>query len=221
MKRRFSLLAGLVAVACSEAGLAWAHWHHEWHHYDSWHQGSRYGGAQASQGPVFPAQDALPNPRLTPGALNPNVTQANLDETVCRPGGYTRSIRPPEDYTEKLKREQIRQYGYVRQVGDQAYRMGDYEEDHYLSLSLGGSPSDPKNLWPEPHNVQGGWGSYAKDRLEFKLHDLLCSHQITLAQAQSLIATNWVDAYKRLIGPTPDNTPMDESQFHHSSYRHY
>jgi hypothetical protein len=25
----------------------------------------------------------------------------------------------------------------------------DYEEDHLISLELGGAPRDPKNLWPQ------------------------------------------------------------------------
>jgi len=154
-------------------------------------------------GLVFPEADALPNPRLTPGALNPAVTQDNIDETICWPGGYTRSIRPDEHYTEQLKREQIRAYGYPQQMGHDAFRLSNYEEDHLISLELGGSPSDPKNLWPEPHHVIGGWGSYVKDQLENHLHTMVCHHQITLAQAQAAIAHDWIGTYKRLISPTP------------------
>ncbi|MDE2465695.1 MAG: hypothetical protein KGO02_18565 [Alphaproteobacteria bacterium] len=83
-------------------------------------------------GLVFPEADALPNPELTPGALNSAVTQANLRETICRPGGYTRSIRPDEHYTENLKREGVRQYGYPRQMGKDAFMLRNYEEDHLI-----------------------------------------------------------------------------------------
>ncbi|MGA7180659.1 MAG: hypothetical protein WBX11_13880 [Thiobacillaceae bacterium] len=147
---------------------------------------------------VFPLQAAMPNPTLTPGATNPDVTQDTLDETICRKGGYTKSIRPPQAYTAKLKREQIRAYGYAD------YRMRDYEEDHLISLELGGSPDSPKNLWPEPHHVIGGWGSYAKDKLENRLHRLVCDRRVTLKEAQRDIATHWTDAYKSYIGPVPD-----------------
>ncbi len=163
---------------------------------------------QGRTGLVFPEADALPNPRLTPGALNPAVTQANLRETICRPGGYTRSIRPPEAYTERLKREQIREYGYPEQMGREAYRLSNYEEDHLIALSLGGSPNDPRNLWPEPHHVIGGWGSYAKDRLENKMHTMICRGQISLAQAQQAMATNWVAAYQKYVGATPNQSRM-------------
>lgn len=145
----------------------------------------------------FPRRYSLPNPHLTPGALNPAVTQDSLYQTICRPGGYTRSIRPPEAYTERLKREQIRQYGYRDR------RLGHYEEDHLVALGLGGSPDSPQNLWPEPHDVEGGWGSYAKDKLEDRLHELVCQGSVSLATAQYDIAHDWVAAYKRYVAPAP------------------
>ena len=159
------------------------------------------GGVQAEgrYGVVFPIQDARPNARLTPGAIDPRVTQANLRETICRRGGYTKSVRPPEQYTERLKREQIREYGYTD------YRLRDYEEDHLEAIGLGGAPSDPRNLWPEPHHVIGGWGSYAKDRLEDRLHRLVCSGRLPLATAQYQIAHDWIAAYTQYVGAAPDN----------------
>ncbi|HQS03167.1 MAG: hypothetical protein B7Y07_08100 [Halothiobacillus sp. 24-54-40] len=162
---------------------------------------SNAGGVQADgrYAAVSPESQAMPNPKLTPGALNPAVTQQNLDETICRRGGYTKSIRPEEAYTEKLKREQIREYGYSDT------RMYDYEEDHLISLELGGSPDSPKNLWPEPHHVMGGWGSYAKDKLENRLHALVCHGEISLAQAQHEIATDWISSYKAHIGAEPND----------------
>jgi hypothetical protein len=140
---------------------------------------------------------ALPDPKLTPGVTNPAVTQENIHQTICV-RGYTKTIRPPESYTHKLKWRQIREYGY----GDK--RLSSYEEDHLISLEIGGSPDDPRNLWPQPHDVAGGWGSYAKDKLENKLHELVCRGKLPLAQAQREEATNWVEAYKKYIGGTPD-----------------
>ena len=159
------------------------------------------GGVQADgrYAAIAPESAALPNPRLTPGALNPSVTQQNLHETICRRGGYTKSIRPEESYTEKLKREQIKEYGYTNT------RMYDYEEDHLISLELGGSPDDPQNLWPEPHHVIGGWGSYAKDKLENKLHEMVCRGEMPLVTAQHEIASDWISSYKAHIGAVPNN----------------
>lgn len=75
---------------------------------------------------------------------------------------------------------------------------------HLISLELGGSPDSPQNLWPEPHHVIGGWGSYAKDKLENRLHSMVCRRRISLEQAQRAIATNWIAAYKQYVGATPD-----------------
>lgn len=156
--------------------------------------------ANGMTGPIHPLRDALPNPRLTPGAVNPDVepTPENIRRTICQ-RGWARSVRPPEDYTERLKRLQIREYGYSDR------RLRDYEEDHLVSIELLGSPTSPENLWPEPHNVEGGWGSYAKDRLENRLNHLVCRGELPLADAQRMIATDWIAAYERYIGPTPDN----------------
>ncbi len=156
-------------------------------------------GAEGAYGVIFPLSQAVPNSRMTPGALNPAVTQANIQSTICV-RGYTRTIRPAEDYTERLKREQIAAYGYSDR------RLRDYEEDHLVSLELGGSSTDPRNLWPEPHHVVGGWGSYAKDRLENTLHHLVCRRQLPLADAQSWIAHDWITAYKRFVGSAPDES---------------
>ncbi|OBS09684.1 hypothetical protein Thpro_022012 [Acidihalobacter prosperus] len=178
----FLLTVTLFAAFSASPASAW------WHDY------------RDARHPVFPRRDALPNPRLTPGALNPAVTQANIHETICV-RGYTRSIRPPERYTESLKRRQIREYDYPQDMN----RLWFFEEDHLISLELGGSPSSPRNLWPEPHRVAGGWGSYAKDRLENKLNHLVCSGRLPLADAQRMIARNWISAYRRYIGPIPDD----------------
>ncbi|MDE3029356.1 MAG: hypothetical protein KGH84_13270 [Paracoccaceae bacterium] len=147
---------------------------------------------------TFPVSAALPRTDLTPGATNPAVTQATLKVTICV-RGYSASVRPPESYTEPLKRRLIRAYGFTDR------RLGDYELDHLISLELGGSPADPRNLFPEPHNVVGGWGSYAKDRLENKLHWLVCHRGLRLATAQEAIRTNWIAAYRRYVGPKPEN----------------
>lgn len=157
---------------------------------------------------VFPYARALPDSRLTPGALNPAVTPATLRETICRRGGYTRSVRPAERYTEALKRAQIREYGYSDR------RLGDYEEDHLISLELGGSPDSPRNLWPEPHHVVGGWGSYAKDRLENRLHWMVCHGQISLSRAQYLISHDWIGAYRKYLG----SAPHPRRRHHHRAY---
>ena len=108
---------------------------------------------------------------LTPGVLNPDVTQANIHATICR-HGWTATIRPPVDYTNALKRKQMRLYG---ETGS----MSDYQEDHLISLELGGNPTDPRHLWPEPYPRASD-----VDRIENDLNAQVCSGRLTLAQAQ-------------------------------------
>lgn len=139
---------------------------------------------------------ALPDAGKTPGAVNPNVTQANIHKTICV-SGFTSTIRPPSSYTTALKIKQLNA-GYAV---NNDYATGDYEEDHLISLELGGAPSDPRNLWPEPY--AGGDGARTKDQIENKLHDLVCSGAITLKAAQRAISINWEDAYQQYIGPLP------------------
>jgi len=49
-----------------------------------------------------------------------------------------------------------------------------YEEDHFISLELGGNPRDPKSLWPEMWGTPGtpltSRGPKAKDAVENELH---------------------------------------------------
>ena len=58
----------------------------------------------------------------TPGVVNPNVTQENISSTICK-RGWTATIRPPVDYTNALKRRQMRAYG---ETGP----LSAYQEDH-------------------------------------------------------------------------------------------
>jgi hypothetical protein len=113
----------------------------------------------------------LADPLRTPGVLNPDVTQENIRSTICR-HGWTETIRPPTEYTNALKQKQMRQYG-------EAGSLADYQEDHLISLELGGSPTDPRNLWPEPYPRASDM-----DQIENELNGEVCSGQLTLAQAQ-------------------------------------
>ena len=140
----------------------------------------------------------LPNPSRTPGAINPQVTQADIHSTICV-SGWTSSIRPPSSYTTALKEQQLAS-GYAYH-GDT--RTSDYEEDHLISLEIGGSPISPLNLWPEPYNVPDG--ARVKDQIENRLNILVCDGAITLATAQHAIATNWYAAYLAYIGTPPSS----------------
>lgn len=135
----------------------------------------------------------LPDPALTPGAINSNITQANIGRNICNRGHWsTKLIRPPASFTNKLKLKQMAQYGYRKNVSPK-----DIEEDHLISLEIGGCPRCAKNLWPQPR--YGVWNAQRKDNLENRLHRLVCAHSLTLKRAQHEIATNWITAYKKYI----------------------
>src|SRR5437762_8028457 len=107
----------------------------------------------------------------TPGVLNPDVTQQNIATTICK-SGWTRTIRPPTDYTNALKLKQMREYG----VGGSP---AEYQEDHLISLELGGHPTDPRNLWPEPYPRAA-----EVDSVENELNAAVCARRLSLARAQ-------------------------------------
>ncbi len=123
------------------------------------------------------SKNGLPDSTCTPGKAWTTDT-----DTICH-GGSTSLIRPPVDYTDKLKVAQITEYDY----GD--VDPSDYEEDHLISLELGGNPDDPANLWPEAH--AGKNGSKQKDKVENWLHKQICSGAMTPKDAQEGISTNW------------------------------
>jgi len=128
----------------------------------------------------------------TPGATNPAVTQENRDATICR-RGWTHSVRPPAGFTAALKKYQLQEWGYA----DKTAR--NYEEDHLIPLSLGGSPDDQRNLWPEPRHPADGWNAGLKDALEATLNFQVCTGRLMLLDAQRLIATDWIEAYRRFV----------------------
>jgi hypothetical protein len=126
----------------------------------------------------------LPDPRCTPGAVDPAVTQGNLRSTICRPG-YTKTVRPPESQTERFKFE-VAYPAY----GDPHSKKT--ELDHLVSLELGGA-NDAANLWPEtppPPHPQGTVGN--------PLHAAVCDGTVTLKAAQNAIASNWETAERNL-----------------------
>ncbi|MFI7504617.1 hypothetical protein ACIBVL_40330 [Streptomyces sp. NPDC049687] len=138
--------------------------------------------------------EPLEDPKCTPGAISPAVTQANLASTICRKGGYTSGIRPSTSVTGKEKELNAAAYGFTG-------RMGDAEYDHLISLQLGGDPNDYRNLWVEPADPghrKGSGVNNKKDAVETKLHTAVCKGQATLAAAQQAIVTDWTTALATL-----------------------
>jgi len=97
-------------------------------------------------------------------------------------------------YTDNLKIKQIAQYGYTDT------NTADYEEDHFIPLSVGGNPTDTRNLWPQPRYTSP-YNAGVKDKLEYVLYRNVCAGVISLADAQKVIVADWVEAYRKYVSP--------------------
>jgi hypothetical protein len=153
-------------------------------------------GLTACGAATYSAGSGLPNIKSTPGLINPLVTQGNIRSNICV-SGWTATVRPPLTYTNQLKYAQLHS-GY-NLAGD--LNMKHYEEDHIVPLEVGGNPSNPLNLFPQPRNIR--FSAYLKDQLENRMHQLVCSGRVTLKVAQSVFLTNWEKGYSKYLGQLP------------------
>jgi hypothetical protein len=123
----------------------------------------------------------LPDSGLTPGATR-TVELAD----IC-PQSDDDDLDPA--VSPSLKEAVFQEYGVT------ALPVDSFQVDYLINPQLGGT-DDVRNLWPEPYRSKV-WNARAKDALESRLHNMVCSQQIDLAQAQHEIATNWIAAYKK------------------------
>ena len=121
-----------------------------------------------------------PNKTLTPGAINRNVTKNDICE------GGTKALRnvPTGEKDQVYARYNIK-----------THTPGQYEIDHYVPLSLGGS-NEITNLWPEPAEPRPGFKE--KDRVELYLYREMCAGRISLNDARTKIWTDWHAVYQNL-----------------------
>jgi len=138
--------------------------------------GCRAEGALSFCGAAAKLSTALHNPMLNmkraqvlppaeaPGAVDPAITQSNIDTTICRPG-FARSARPSYALTGPLKRQMMD----AQRPGE---RMADYELDHLIptrsaahrstGATFGFSPAEAKQTpatrmcWP---TSSGAWSA--------------------------------------------------------------
>jgi hypothetical protein len=111
--------------------------------------------------------------------VNPAVTQATIEQTICV-SGWTATVRPPESVTDSEKRASMLAYG-------DSGPTSSYEYDHLIPLELGGAVNDPRNLWPE-----AGGSPNPKDSVENALRRMVCDGQMRLVRAQQIVARGWV-----------------------------
>lgn len=124
---------------------------------------------------------------------SPGATYSGLTKTVlCSSTFRTSSIRNvPVGEKHQVEAE----YGLA--PGSYGSTL---EIDHIVSLELGGS-NDIANLFPERASPAPGF--HVKDKLENRLHGLVCAGSMTLHAAQLRIAANWRGLYKTVFGIAP------------------
>jgi hypothetical protein len=127
-------------------------------------------------------------------AVNPDVTPATIDTTICV-SGYTKSVRPGTAYTNGVKAK------LLREAGLSPDRKVDYELDHIIPLAVGGHPRKLSNLMLQPW--AGANGAKVKDVLEVKLQHLVCRHRMDLGEAQRCIAEDWQACAEKLPADKP------------------
>lgn len=152
--------------------------------------GGTQGVAALAAAPAHAATTViLPSRTLTPGAIIPTASKT----VICVPG-----------YTKKVRNVPMsRRLAVFASYGIPYSQHSHYELDHLISLELGGSNA-ATNLWPEA--LLGAGGARTKDKIENKLHALVCDGKVSLKVAQHAIATNWYKAYlkyRNVAAPKP------------------
>jgi hypothetical protein len=120
---------------------------------------------------------ALPDPQCTPGKANPHVTAQH----ICTPG-FAKTVHGAPD---KLKQKVLAMYG----------ESPSQEIDYLISLELGGS-SEIRNLWPE--RAEPRPGLHEKNKAEDFLRRKVCQGNMTLEEAQRLIAADWMAVFRSI-----------------------
>ena len=118
---------------------------------------------------------ALAAATLAAAILNPAVTPATVDATICVPG-WTQRERPRAGYVAALERAMLPADADPR----------DYVMDHVMPLGLGGHPSASANLRPQRIAEAA-----AKDIDERRLNRAVCAGRISLPAAQAQMRRIW------------------------------
>ena len=121
------------------------------------------------------------------GAFNPRVTQETIEQTICMPG-YTKELRPSTNITYFVKQRLLKRSGRDRAEAFQ------YKLDHIVPVSLGGHPSKIENFELQR---RGAANRKRKSEIEAKRPCLVCSGEVTLADAQREFSNDWQAAYDR------------------------
>ena len=126
-----------------------------------------------------------PRPR---SGLTPGESKAVTIAEVCR---NTEAEVVTRDIPVETRNRVFAAYGIAPANRDQ------FEVDYLITPDLGGTET-LRNLWPQPYSAR--WNAKVKDKLEQRLHQLVCSGQLDLATARRDIAVDWITAYRKYVG---------------------
>jgi hypothetical protein len=133
-------------------------------------------------GTTVNAEGPKPKAGLTPGETRP----ITIDEICRNSQAEVAALNIPEE----TRRRVFSEYGING-------RADSFEVDYLITPDLGGADSI-RNLWPQPYSAR--WNAHMKDRLEQRLHQLVCAGKVDLATAQHDISVDWIGAYKKYVG---------------------
>jgi hypothetical protein len=156
----------------------------------------------------YPADWKLPDRKLSPGAVQPGYTIADICPHVNR---ALEAMRPSTSEKEAV----YRAYGIF------SHPAGKYEIDHVDAVELLGLVDAPAgdptlNLYPElndtpdpvmlaRYHLSAAFVHNSKDILEDVLHSRVCAGIVPLTTAQHAIETDWRRAYVTYVGPPPSH----------------
>jgi hypothetical protein len=129
------------------------------------------------------AEGPKPRSAITPGEARPITLKEVCD--------YSKAEVISRDIPLDMQRKVFAAYGIKALQADQ------FEVDYLITPDLGGTESI-RNLWPQPYSAR--WNAHVKDKLEQRLHELVCGGKLDIATARHDIATDWIAAYRKYIG---------------------
>jgi hypothetical protein len=134
-------------------------------------------------GSTVNAEGPKPISGLTPGETRP----ITLGEVCRNPEADVVAFNIPDETRQKV----------FAAYGIKSPQPNQFEVDYLITPDLGGTESI-RNLWPQPYSAR--WNARVKDKLEQRLHQLVCAGKLDLATAQHDIAVDWIGAYKKYVG---------------------
>lgn len=181
-------LAGTVALA---ALLAWATTSPKPAELRNVRTGVQHPIKKSAITPRATYQFILPDKTLTPGAV-----RTTSKSEICSHG--TRELRLYNTDRRKARQREdhiLERYGVLGALPiPVAGHTQNFQFDHLIPLGIGGADDD-RNLWPQPYP-----DAKLKDKLEWRIRDLVCREGADVVTLQREIATNWGAAYKKYVG---------------------